>query len=214
MAKRMLGGVALLMGVAILGSVAYNLVWPTESFRSSYRTVFQFILPLAMVWYGWRWLLDIGPGVESVQIDPDAPELAASVLKARRTLPAFLEVVRRHEDGAYIKFPLVTEAGVVEHIWAYVHHYAEGVFNVSLASAPFTQASGADARRDVPASEVEDWQIMTPDGHIRGAYSLRALFEHLERKGVHLNRTMRQQRAQLLDAPEHRGAGETQHANG
>jgi len=202
MAKRVLGGLSFLMGLTIMAWLAYNLIWPTPEFHGRFRSVFQLIVPGVITWYGWRWLLDVGAGIETLQIDPNAPELTASALKARQTLPGFLEAVRKHEDGAYIKFPLVTDAGVKEHIWAYVHHYADGVFNVSLANTPFTQKSPVDTRRDVPESEVEDWQIMTSDGRIKGGYSLRALFEHVERNGTHLNRTMRKQRAQFVDAAD------------
>jgi uncharacterized protein YegJ (DUF2314 family) len=200
MAKRILGAVALSMGAVIIVWFVYNLVWPTHWFQQSFRSVFQLILPAAMVWYGWRWLMDEGPGIETLQIDPEAPELSRSVQQARQTMPGFLAEVRRHADGAYIKFPLLTDAGVTEHIWAYVHHYADGVFNVSLTNTPFTQTAAIDQRRDVAEADVEDWQIMTPEGRIKGGYSLRALFEHVERKGIRLNRTMRKQRALFLDA--------------
>jgi hypothetical protein len=69
---------------------------------------------------------------------------------------------------------------------------------VSLANSPYTQKGSIDTRRDVPESEVEDWQIMSSDGKIQGGYSLRALFQYAERKGVHMNRTMRKQREQLV----------------
>lgn len=202
MARRILGAISLGMGLAILAWFAYNLVWPTREFQRSFRFVFQLVVPVAMIWYGWRWLSDAGPGIETLQIDPNAPELTESVEKAKQTMPAFLNAVRGHEDGTYIKFPLVTDAGTTEHIWAYVHHYADGVFNVSLANTPYTQKGPIDSRRDVKESDVEDWQIMTTDGRIRGGYSLRALFEHVERRRIHLNRTMRKQRAQFLDAAE------------
>lgn len=202
MAKRTLGVVALFMGVSILGWVGYNILWPTAAFRRSYGSVLQLILPIAMVRYGWKWLRDDGPGIEGLEIDFQAPELRASVDQARRALPTFLRAVARHQDGAYIKFPLVTDAGTKEHIWAYVHHYADGVFNVSLANTPYTQTGPIDSRRDVPEADVEDWQIMTPEGRIRGAYSLHAAFDQAERKGIAFNRTMRQQRAQLLPLTE------------
>ena len=200
MAKRVLGGISFVVGIAIVVWFAYNLASPTPAFRRSFRSVFQLIVPAAMIWYGWRWLRDDGPGIETLQIDPHAPELVASVETAKRTMPLFLEAVRRHEDGAYIKFPLKTDAGVTEHIWAYVHHYGAGAFNVSLANSPHTQRAPLERRFDVSEADVEDWQIMTAEGRIKGAYSLRALFEHVDQKGIHLNRTMRKQRAQFLDA--------------
>ena len=200
LAKRLLGAIAILLGAAILGWFAYNLVAPTAAFRRSFGSMFQLILPIAMVWVGWRWMRDDGPGIETLQIDPKAPELLAATERARRTLPLFLGAVRRHEDGAYVKFPLCTDAGVTEHIWAYVHHYADGIFNVSLANTPHTQKGEVETRRDVPEADIEDWQIMTRDGRIRGGYTLRALFEHVDANGIHLNRTMRKQRAQFTDA--------------
>jgi uncharacterized protein YegJ (DUF2314 family) len=198
MAKRALGVVSLFMGVTILGWVGYNVLWPTREFQRSYRSVLQLTLPILMVTYGWKWLRDDGPGIESLPIDFEAPALRASVDHARRTLPTFLRAVGRHQDGAYIKFPLRTDAGATEHIWAYVHHYADGMFNVSLANTPYTQTGPLESRRDVPEADVEDWQIMTPEGRIRGAYSLRAAFEQAQSSGVRFNRTMRQQQAQLL----------------
>jgi len=200
--KRLLGVVALLIGITILGWCIYNLVAPTAEFRRSFYSVFQLIVPIAMIWYGWRWLCDDGPGIETLQIDPNAPELIDAKVQARRSMAVFLAAVRQHEDGAYLKFPLLTDAGVTEHIWAYVHHYADGVFNVSLANTPYTQKGDVENRRDVPEADVEDWQIMTRDGRIRGGYSLRALFDHVEAKGIHLNRTMRKQRAQFVNAAE------------
>lgn len=201
-AKRGLGGVSLVFGSAIVLWFLYNQVWPTREFKDGFRSIFQLALPIGMIWIGWRWLTDAGAGVEEQDIDIESPELVASVAEAKRTLATFKAEVEKHIDGAYLKFPLVTDKGVTEHIWAYVHHYADGVFNVSLANAPYTQEGEIEPRRDVNEAEVEDWQIMLPDGRSRGAYSLAAAFRYLDRIGVRSNRTMRKQRAQLIDAAE------------
>ena len=200
--KRAFGALSMIIGSALIVWFLYNLVSPTSSFQSGYLGAFGLLLPVCMVWFGWRWLADGGPGIEAQDIDVHAPEIVGSVSMARKTLPRFLEEARNHMDGAYIKFPLTTDRGVTEHIWAYVHHYGNGVFNVSLANTPYTQKGELPPRRDVPEHEVEDWQIMRKDGRIRGAYSLIGAFCYLERKGVRLNRAMRKQRAQLIDAAE------------
>jgi uncharacterized protein YegJ (DUF2314 family) len=200
--KRIFGALALALGLVIVLWVVYNLIWPMPEFRHATRWPVQLLLPIAMIWFGWRWLSDAGPGIETLQMDHGEPELVRSREQARSTLPTFRAAVATHTDGAYIKFPLVTDAGVTEHIWAYVHHYADGVYNVSLANKPHTQKGKLDERRDVAEAEVEDWQIMTRDGRIRGGYSLRALFAYAERRRIRLNRTMRKQRAQFLGAED------------
>ena len=121
-------------------------------------------------------------------------------MKARATLPEFLPHVEKGVDGAFVKFPLSTPQGNTEHIWGYVHFYKDGRFNVSLANAPYDPQQPADGRRDVPIGDVEDWQIMQPDGRIRGAHSLIALFRYHEARGVKLTPKMRKQKASLIDA--------------
>jgi uncharacterized protein YegJ (DUF2314 family) len=161
--KRAFGVVSFITGAALIVWLLYNLASPISSFNNSYLGVFGLLLPVCMLWFGWRWLADGGPGIEAQDIDIHAPEIVGSISMARKTLPHFLEEVRRHIDGAYIKFPLTTDRGTTEHIWAYVHHYGNGVFNVSLANTPYTQRGELPSRRDVPENEVEDWQIMLKD---------------------------------------------------
>jgi hypothetical protein len=203
--KRLIGLVALAIGLAIIGWVIYNLFAPTDAFRANYKTIFQLALPLLMVWFGWKWLTDDGPGIESTPINFDCPELQASVGKAKASLPWFLEQVNKNVDGAFIKFPLQTPNGLTEHIWAYVHGFRDGAFNVSIANDSFDKGQDTSGRRDVALNQVEDWQIMSPDRRIKGAYSLIALFEHLEAKGRKLSRKMRKQKAQLIDATPNPG---------
>jgi Uncharacterized protein conserved in bacteria (DUF2314) len=199
--KRFLGVIALLFGVSIIAWFGYNQFWPTEEFKSSYRNIFQLIIPFACLAVGWRWLRYKGKGIEEV-IPPDlkCPELEASIGRAKDTLPEFITEVEKGIDGAFIKFPLNTPQGLIEHIWAYVHFHRDGRFNVSLANEPIDKEEQSEGRRDVLAEHVEDWQIMSPDGSIRGAYSQVALFEYWKRQGNRLTPLMKEQKAQLLSA--------------
>jgi uncharacterized protein YegJ (DUF2314 family) len=197
--KRTFGVLAVGMGITIILWVAYNLIWPTSYFRGALKMPMQLTVPFVMMWVGWRWLIDGGPGIEKQRVDFHSPELIGSVAEAKRTLPSFIAEVKKNVDGAYVKFSLLTDKGVAEHIWAYVHNYKDGVFNVSLANTPHAQKAEIKSRLDVSEAQVEDWQIMLPDGRIRGAYSSMAAFRYLERKNIRLNRTMRKQRMQLMD---------------
>jgi hypothetical protein len=65
---------------------------------------------------------------------------------------------------------------------------------------PYTHEGELADQCSVPDSAVEDWQILHSDGRVNGAFSMIASFHYLERKGVRLNRVMRKQKAQLIDA--------------
>ena len=55
--KRIIGGISLLFGLVIIVWVIYNIFQPTEEFKTSYKTVFQFSVPIALVYVGWHWLI-------------------------------------------------------------------------------------------------------------------------------------------------------------
>ena len=199
--RRVFGIIALLMGVALSAWFVYNQFFPTDEFKTNFRSVFQLILPIAFIIVGWKWIRYQGKGIDEITPpDIDFPELAVSVQTAKESIATFLAEVDKGIDGAYVKFPLKTPQGLIEHIWGYVHFYRDGQFNLSIANNPFDEKQDADGRINIPIDDVEDWQIMQPDGMIKGAYSLIALFKYHEGKGMKLSPLMKKQKAQLLDA--------------
>ena len=199
--QRTLGAVAILMGLTVTAWFVYNQIWPTDEFEGGFSSVIQLILSIAFIAVGWRWLRYDGKGIEEVSPpDLQCSELEASIVKARSTLPDFLREVEKGIDGAFVKFPIHVPGGVTENIWAYVHFFRDGEFNVSLANEPVNRDIEAEGRRTVSSDEVLDWQIMQPDGMIRGAYSLIALFEYRKRLGKAVSPKMKKQKALLLDA--------------
>jgi uncharacterized protein YegJ (DUF2314 family) len=196
--KRMFGVLAFGIGIIGIGWFIYNQIWPTEEFNKSFRSILQLAAPLACLVMGWNWMRYEGKGIEEV-IPPDLTclGLGKATEKARSTLPGFIKEVEKGIDGAYIKFPLLTLGGITEHIWAYVHFYKENRFNVSLANIPIDEEQSSEGRRNVSVQDVEDWQIMSPDGSIRGAYTLIALFEYWEGQGNRLSPLMKRQKALL-----------------
>jgi uncharacterized protein YegJ (DUF2314 family) len=120
--------------------------------------------------------------------------LDASIAKAKDTLSEFIIEIEKGIDGAFVKFPMKTPQGLTEHIWAYVHFHKDDRFNVSLANEPIDEQEQSEGRRDVPVEDVEDWQIMSTDGSIRGAYSLAALFEYWTSQGNRLSPLMKEQK--------------------
>jgi uncharacterized protein YegJ (DUF2314 family) len=200
-ARRILGVVAVFFGVAIIAWFLYNQFFPTPEFRRNYFGLFQLAVPIAFLIVGWRWLRYQGAGIEETPGNFKCLELVESVAQAKATLPHFIQRVEKNIDGAFIKFPMKTVQGATEHIWAYVHSHRDRKFNVSLANTPIDPKQPSDGRIDVSVDEVEDWQIMKPDGRIEGAYSLIALFRNRESTGKNLTPKMRKQKAKLLSFP-------------
>ncbi len=54
--KRTLGVVTFSMGVILCGWFIYNQIWPTEEFKSGFRSIFQLALPIAFLLVGWNWI--------------------------------------------------------------------------------------------------------------------------------------------------------------
>jgi hypothetical protein len=54
--RKTFGALTLLIGAGIMVWIVYNLFSPTPEFKGSYKSVFQFCVPLVMIWYGWVWL--------------------------------------------------------------------------------------------------------------------------------------------------------------
>jgi uncharacterized protein YegJ (DUF2314 family) len=197
--KAVLGLIAVFIGFAILVWVAILIVSSEVDFWSIPRMVIGLGIPVSLVALGWLRTRGDESGVEDQEIDYDSPELRDSVLQARARLPEFVEHVRRDGENAALKFPFVTDQGVTEHLWAYVHGFNDGMFNVSLLNEPYTHEGELADEYSVPDSALEDWQILHADGRVSGAFSMIASFRYLERKGVRLNRVMRKQRAHLID---------------
>lgn len=197
--KRAFGFIAFAIGLTLAGWFIYNQIWPTESFKTGFRSIFQLIPAIACLLVGWTWMRYQGRGIEEIT-PPDlkCAEVEGATRKAQDSLDLFIAKVEPGIDGAFIKFPIATPQGLTEHIWGYVHFYRDGVFNVSLANQPIEEQQDADGRRNVLRADVEDWQIVNSDGTIHGAYSVIALFEYHEGRGVKLSPKMRAQRAQLL----------------
>ena len=193
-----IGTVGLMLGVRLI----HSWILEPSKIADDILTVLSVLGPVWWVPVGWRALADPGLGIENQKVDFRSPELIEARKKAKSTLPYFIEQTRQHIDDAYIRFPLETDEKATEHVWAYVHHYQDGIFNASPEKKPSscTQDGEFGKRRDVPESAVEDWRIMQVDGRIKGAYSYIAAFRYVERKGTRLNRTMRRQKAQLVDA--------------
>jgi uncharacterized protein YegJ (DUF2314 family) len=198
---RSFGFIVFISGIAIISLLIYDILNTSKAIGDTgIKYFFWSIFPIGFIFFGWRWLNDYGPGIEDQKIDFESSEMIASIEEAKNKLTFFLEEVQNNVDGAFIKFPYQTDQNITEHVWAYVHHYKNGIFNVSIVNEPHTQEGEYEKRLNVAENDVEDWQIVFPDGKIKGGFSYIGALKYLKRKGIRFNRTLKNQEKQLIDA--------------
>jgi len=194
------GFISLSLGILILAWFTYNQINPTLAFQENDTSISRLLIPIGLVILGWKWIRFKGKGIEDTPPDFQCQELEDSKLIAQDKLKNFIKEVEHNVDEAYIKFPLEVSNESIEHVWAYTHNYKNGCFNVSISNETYDESIDISSRRDINQKLVEDWQIILPNGKIKGAYSLIALFKNLENNNKKLTPKMKNQKEAFLDA--------------
>lgn len=190
--KRTAGLVLMVLASVLLVWVAYSLVWPPKEFDGKWlQLIPPVVVAIGFVQVGRKWW--VGPGID--EITPRnlrCPELDEALRLARETMPDFIAEVERNKPVALVKFPMQTAEGMIEDSWGVVRSLHNDVFQVTCLLNPAEQ-------RETPSSAVVDWQIVQPDGRLRGAYGMRAAFKYHERHGTWISPTMKKEKARLVE---------------
>ena len=133
----------------------------------------------------------------------DDPLMLAALDEARRTWSAFLRLYRDYPQTTIVKFRLRTTAGEIENVWGDLLAMDGDQVTVSLRTPPVGKTDVRDPRMTVPLSDVVDWQVMFPDGTLRGGFTQQATFRIIERDRGRLSRKLSEQlaRYRTLEAP-------------
>jgi hypothetical protein len=81
----------------------------------------------------------------------------------------------------FVKYPLTAKNGEVEHVWGPLLDSTNDPIMVGLATPPVGGIKHAPPF-GVPSGDLEDWQLVLPDGKVRGGFTTQAQIE-LARKG-------------------------------
>jgi uncharacterized protein YegJ (DUF2314 family) len=133
----------------------------------------------------------------------DDPLMLAALEDARRTWSAFLGLYRDHPQTAIVKFRLRTTAGNIENVWGDLLALDGERATVSLRTPPLGRTDVRDPRMTVPVTDIIDWQVMLPDGSLRGGFTQQATFRIIERDRGRLSGKFAEQLARYrpLEAP-------------
>lgn len=103
----------------------------------------------------------------------------AAIAEARRTLPAFLEVVEAPPPGVdsiAFKYPL----GGWEHIWVTDVERRGGVLVGRLDNEPMQDQFRLGQPVEVPIDQVSDWAYRGADGTMRGHHTTRVILSRID----------------------------------
>jgi hypothetical protein len=78
-----------------------------------------------------------------------------------------------HGSDLFVKYPLIAKNGEVEHVWGPLLESTHELLKVGLATPP-----GGGLKDEPPftiaSSDLEDWQLVLPDGKVRGGFTTQA----------------------------------------
>lgn len=111
-------------------------------------------------------------------VEPDDPEMAEAVRKARDTLPEFRAAwqSRAGDEGFSVKCA-ITRGKITEHIWMRVTSMDDATLRGELGNTPFQLADLKEGDPvEIGPSDVQDWMIVNETkGELRGGYSVKYL---------------------------------------
>lgn len=131
----------------------------------------------------------------AVSVAHDDPLMLAAVDQARHTWSTFLRLYREHPQASIVKFKLGTKSGEIENVWGELVELRGDEANVSLRTPPVTEPDLRDPRMTIQVSDIIDWQVMFPDGTLRGGFTQQATFRIIERDRGRLPRKYAEQLA-------------------
>lgn len=117
---KFLGAIGLATGLFLLGWFSYNQFYPTESFKSGYRSILQLVFPIVCLISGWKAIFYKGKSIEDVTPNFDsskAEEAQRAKEKARNQLHQFIKEVKKNTLVTMINFPWNVDGEIIE-IWA------------------------------------------------------------------------------------------------
>jgi hypothetical protein len=133
----------------------------------------------------------------------DDPLMLAAIEQAKRTWSTFLSLYREYPQTTIVKFRLRTKSGEIENVWGDLVELRGDEAAVSLRTPPIGETDVRDPRMTVPMADIVDWQVMFPDGTLRGGFTQQATFRIIERERGRLPRKLAEQLARYRALEAH-----------
>lgn len=147
----------------------------------------------------WAWARNRGRRHVVTPIDITDSRWCEAIAKARNTISEMRALHAARTSEMYVKCPLTTKTGSIEHVWGRLLELSPTHMKVSLETQP-TEAPPGAAPLTVPISDLEDWQLLLADGMIRGGFTTRAQIEIAKATGAVLPSHIAELEGKFIDA--------------
>jgi hypothetical protein len=121
----------------------------------------------------WAWARRRGKSQTGRPVDTNDPLWLSAIAAARASQDEMRRLHEAHGPDLHVKYPLVAKSGEIEHVWGPLLELTAGSLKVGLATPPVGGLQ-ADPPFAIASSELEDWQLVLPDGKVRGGFTTQA----------------------------------------
>ena len=167
-----------------------------RGFLSSYAIPIGLALGLLWAWARSRRVHVVMP------VDPSHPRWSEAVARARASVD---EMRRLFADGVsevLVKYPLRTKSGTTEHVWGKLLELEPEGMKVSLETQTIAPLSPEVAPPfSVAVADLEDWQVMQPDGKVRGGFTTQLQIEVARETGAKVPAHVAELEGRFIDSP-------------
>ena len=121
----------------------------------------------------WAWSRQRGKSQTGRPVDTSDPLWLGAIAAARESQDEMRRLHQQHGADLFVKYPLIAKNGEVEHVWGPLLKSTPVSLKVGLATPPVGGLQ-TEPPFDIASSELEDWQLVLPDGSVRGGFTTQA----------------------------------------
>jgi hypothetical protein len=131
-------------------------------------------------------------------VDINDPIWLGAIAAAKASREEMLKLHSLHGSDVFVKYPLRAKNGEIEHVWGPLLESTNDSMKVGLATPP---VGGLDNEPPfiLGAYDLEDWQLVLPDGMVRGGYTTQAQIALTKRAGWPVPQHVKEMETKFVD---------------
>jgi hypothetical protein len=131
-------------------------------------------------------------------VDTKDPIWIGAIAAAKASRVEMLSLHSQYGAELFVKYPLRAKNGEIEHVWGPLLESKDDSIKVGLATPP---VGGLDSEPPftLASYDLEDWQLVLPDGMIRGGFTTQAQIALTKKAGWPVPQHIKDLESKFLD---------------